>query len=112
MAWQPPQVATTMSLPGPARAKQRVHGGTGGASGIEHVVHQHHRLTRDRNFHLGFLHHRLRAEGGKIVAIEGYIERPEQYRFLLDALNNFRQPLRQWNAATPDADQSQIFDTI
>src|ERR1019366_6068515 len=49
------------------------------AAGIEHVVHQYHRLPRDGNFHLAFLHHRLGVEGGKIVAIEGNVKRAERY---------------------------------
>ena len=59
-----------------------------------------------------FLHYGLGVERGKIVAIEGNVERAEQYWFLFDALNNFRQPLRQRNSAPPDADQRQIFDAI
>ena len=92
-----------------ARPEQRVHGGTRGAAGIKHVVNQHHRLTCDRNLHLVFLHHGLGAKGRKIVAIESNVERAEQDRFLFDALNNLRQPLRQRNSTTPDADISCAF---
>src|SRR5208282_5696167 len=103
-----------LQAPGTAHAEQRIHGGAGGAAGIEHVVNQHYRLTGDGNFHLRLLHHGLRAESGrrKVVATEGYVEGADQHRFFFDALNNFRQPLRQRNSTAADADQSQIFDAI
>ena len=58
------------------------------------------------------LHYGLGVESGKIVAIEGNVERAEQHRLLFDALNNFRQPLCQRNSTAADADQGQIFDAI
>src|SRR5580698_3346378 len=107
---------TQLEASGTAHAKQRVHGGTRCAASVKHVVYQHHRLILDGNAYVAFLYDGLgtasRKIVHKIVSIEGNIEGAEQYRLLLDTLNNFRQPLGQGNAATPYADEGQIFDAI
>ncbi len=84
--------------------KKGVEGGARGAAGIKHVVDQHDPLTFDGKTNLRFLHHRLGAQGGKVIAVERDIERAHGYFLLFNLLNHFAQPLGDGHSATADSD--------
>ena len=56
----------------PARTavvKERVERGADSAAGVEHVINQHHIASDDIASDVTLLHHRLVADGRKVIAI-------------------------------------------
>ena len=88
--------------------EQAVHGGAGGASGVENVVDQHDIAIVHYEWNLGGLHDGLRRDGGEIVAIERDIERADGHFHVRESFDRFREALRQRNAAAAHADQRDI----
>src|SRR5271157_6496401 len=85
--------------------KEGVEGCARGAAGIKHVVDQHDLLALDGKPDFSFLHHRLGAQGRKVIPVKRDIERAYGYLLLFDMLYHFAQPLSDGNSATPDPDQ-------
>src|SRR5437879_11909504 len=91
--------------------KKGVEGGARGAAGIKYVVDQHDLFTLHGKADFRFLHHGLRPQGRKVIAIESDIESTDGNLLLFDLLNHFAQPFGNGDAATADSDQSQAVDT-
>lgn len=92
----------------PAQIEKAVHGGAGGAAGVENIIDQNEILVVDEEWNFRGLDHGLRSDGGKIVAIEGDIERADGHVDMREALDRFGEALREWHAAATYADQREI----
>src|SRR4029077_434374 len=58
-----------------------------------------------------FLHHGLRPQRRKVIAIKRDIERADRNLLLFDLLNHLAQPFGDGNSATANSDQAQAVDT-
>ena len=87
--------------------KQRIECGADGAPGEQHIVHQDDTLVLDIETDVGFLNHRLGAQGGKIVPVKGDVQGAYRNRGALHALDDFSQALGQRHASSADAHQPQ-----
>jgi hypothetical protein len=83
----------------PADVDQGVHRGAHRASGVEHVVHQHHDLALDVHRDVAVADHRLVRDGGEIVAIERDVETPDHRGLALELCDLLGQALRNRIAA-------------
>src|ERR1039457_2627386 len=95
----------------PGRAavvEQRVQRGADGAAGVQHVVHQDDILTRHGKRNLRRAHHRLDVHRAQIVAIQVDVEDAHRDFPVFQALDLRRKPLRQRNAAAPDANKGEL----
>ena len=92
--------------------EQRVQRRSRRPAGVEHVVHQNDVLVLDVEFHFAGRHLGTMADRGKVVAIEGDVERSDRHFGLLDAAQDLGQPLRQRYSATLDADETEVGDAI
>jgi len=59
-----------------------------------------------------FLDHGPRAESGKIVAVEGNVERADRNRRFFDSLDKLPQAFRDGHSPTPNPDQAQALGTV
>ena len=80
--------------------EQGVQGGTSGAAGVEHVVHQDDVLVLDVELHGALAYLGAMTDGREIVAVEGDVEGANRDFRFLDAAKDFREALGQGNAAT------------
>src|ERR1051325_3272795 len=93
-----------------AEVDQGVGRGAHGAAGVEDVVDQHHDLVVDRLGELGRLDHRLRGDGGEVVAVEGDVEDPEGGGRLLHLRDLRGHPLPHRHSAAADPDDEKVVD--
>src|SRR5207253_2238230 len=87
---------------------ESVHRRADRAAGVEHVVDQNDDLVIDRLGKLRRFDHRLRRDGGQIIAIQRDVQDAEGNRMSLHRLDLFGDALADGDAATADADDNQI----
>jgi hypothetical protein len=92
-----------------AEVEKPIHGGTDGASRVEHVIDDYQIATVYREADFRGLHHGLRRHGGEIVAVKSDVERADRDIYFRKAENRSRQALRERHSAPAHADQSEIF---
>ena len=83
---------------------ESVHRRADRAAGVEHVVDQNDDLVIDRLGKLRRFDHRLRRDGGQIIAIQRDVQDAEGNRMSLHRLDLFGDALAYGDAATADAD--------
>src|SRR5580704_7232244 len=89
---------------GSAEVEEAVHGGTNGAAGVEHVVHDHEVAIVYAETDFVRVHDGLRAYGGEIVAVERDVYGADWDVHAGEIFDGFRQAFGEWNAAAPDTD--------
>src|SRR5580692_788082 len=94
---------------GAAEVEETVHGGADGAAGVEHIVHDHQVAIIHAETDFVRVHYRLRAHGGKIVAVERDVYGADWNIHAGEILDGFRQALGERNASAANADQREVF---
>src|SRR6266849_7753156 len=97
-----------LHLLGTSLAKQGIQGGANGPAGVENVIDQDDVLAGDREPNLGLLHHRFRAQGGEVVAIQSDVQGADRDRSFLDACDHLSQALGNRHSSPADAHQSEL----
>src|SRR5262249_13093998 len=87
---------------------QRVERGAHRAAGGKHVGDEHPDMIRDGLRELGRLDHRLRRDGGEVVAIERDVDDAEGHRMPFHLFDLFGDALADGDAAAADADDHQV----
>jgi hypothetical protein len=90
--------------------EQRVERGADGAPGVEHVVAQHQGAPLDRLGEAALLDHRLRRDGGQVVAVERDVEDADRRRLALHRRDVLGELLGDRHTAGADADQHEVRD--
>src|SRR5271170_3516690 len=94
---------------GTAQVEEPVHGGANSAAGVEHVVHDHQVAIIHVEIDFVRVDDRLRADGGKIVAVERDVYGADRDLHAGEIFDGFRQTFGEGDAAAADADQREVF---
>jgi hypothetical protein len=90
---------------GPAVVHQGIHRRPHRAPGVEHVVYDHDRRRGEVKWKVSALDLRLARDAREVVAVEGDIQGPDGDPHALVGFDHVRDPPRQGDAATLDADE-------
>src|SRR5579863_5546078 len=93
---------------GAAEIEETVHGGANGAAGVEHVVHDYQVAIIHAEIDFVGVHDGLRADGGKIIAVERDVYRADRDLHAGEIFDGFGQAFRERNAAAADSDQREV----
>src|SRR5271155_2632689 len=94
---------------GTAQVEEPVHGGANSAAGVEHVVHDHQVAIIHVEIDFVRVDDRLRADGGKIVAVERDVYGADRNFHAGEIFDGFGEAFRERNAAAAHADQREVF---
>src|SRR5262245_11509826 len=95
-----------------AKVHQRVHRGSDRPPGEEHVVHQDHDASFDREADLGGTHLRLLGLEAEIVSVEGDVERADRGLRAFDGGDLLGDALGKGDPARLDANQRNVLHAL
>ena len=96
---------------GSAEVSERVERGPDGASGVQHVVDEHHDLVVDAVGGNRRGRGRAHRVAPQIVAVHRHVERADRHLRAFHLVQRLGEPLREHGAAGRDAEHDQVVDT-